>query len=126
MKKPRTRHTSPSPLSPRQTESMAALAEGMADDFNNILTTVMGACSLIDRDDSANGELLHCVALIRSSAEHAADLSDRLMLASTAGQASPGSAGHQRVVAAATTSVRDKKGSDDIVSSVNLPGGTSS
>ena len=84
-------------------ESMAALAGSMADDFNNILTTVMGACSLIDKDDPANGELLQCVALIRASAEHAADLSDRLMHVGT--------------------SKRDKKTNDDIVPSNNHPGG---
>ena len=58
---------------------MVTLAEGMADDFNNILTTVMGACSLIDKDDSANAELMQYVSLIRTSAERAAVLSDRLM-----------------------------------------------
>ena len=62
---------------------MVSLAGGIADDFNNILTTVMGACSLIDKDDLANEELLQYVALIRASAERAAALSDRLMRAGT-------------------------------------------
>jgi len=60
-------------------ESVALLANGIADDFNNILTTVMGACSLIDRDEPANEELIECVSLIRASAEHAAVLSGQLM-----------------------------------------------
>ncbi len=59
-------------------QSMATLAGGMAEDFNNILTTVMGACTLIKKDDPENDELLQCVALIRASAEHAAMLTDRL------------------------------------------------
>ena len=59
---------------------MAALAGELADDFNNILTTVMGACSLIDRDDLTDDELHKCVELIRTSAEHAAVLSSDLML----------------------------------------------
>lgn len=105
---------------------MAALAGGMADDFNNILTTVMGACSIIDRDDSANGELLQCVALIRASAEHAADLSDRLARAGTPGDGGlhPGSRPPGSVPAAA--SLRDKKRIDGVLSADNTPGGTPS
>jgi len=102
---------------------MAALASGMADDFNNILTTVMGACSLIDRDDPANSELLQYVALIRASAEHAADLSDRLMHA--------GSLRHDNIrpdselpdSTSVDISERDKKTNDAIVPSNNHPGG---
>ena len=82
MKKIHTKHLTPDVLPHDTPESLAALAGGMADDFNNILTTVMGACSLIDKHDPGNGELLQCVALIRASAEHAAALSDRLMRAS--------------------------------------------
>ena len=81
MKKSRTRHTTaPAPQAP---DLMFALAAGMADDFNNILTTIMGACSLIDRDDLTKAELLKCTALIQASAEHAADLSGTLMLVAT-------------------------------------------
>ena len=79
MKKSHNNHISvPSPETP---QSVAALASGMADDFNNILTVVLGACSLIDMDDPANAELLRYVALIRSSAEPAAVMSDRLAAA---------------------------------------------
>lgn len=79
-------------------QSMAALAEGMADDFNNILTTVMGACSLIDRDDPDNRELLEYVALIRTSAERAADLSDRLMHVSSSQQGCAPSGNHKCLI----------------------------
>lgn len=60
---------------------MSALAGVMADDFNNILTVVLGACSLIDMDDPANADLQQYVALIRSSAERAALLADSLAAA---------------------------------------------
>lgn len=63
---------------------MSVLAGVMADDFKNILTVVLGACSLIDMDDPANAELLQCVALIRSSAERAALLADSLAAAGKA------------------------------------------
>lgn len=105
---------------------MVSLAVGMADDFNNILTTVMGACSLIDRNDPANGELLQYVALIRASAERAADLSDRLMRAGTPVQnyEYPGHTTQEAFVVA--TSERDKKNGVDVVSTKNEPGGTPS
>ncbi len=76
MKKSGKKHTSAPPSG--MSQSMAALAGGMADDFNNILTVVLGACSLIDMDDPANARLLQYVALIRSSAERAAVLADSL------------------------------------------------
>lgn len=60
-------------------KSMAALADSLADDFNNILTVILGACSLIDCDSKSPPELSVCVALIRTSAEHAASLSNRLV-----------------------------------------------
>ena len=123
MKKSRNKHTAAA-ASPTQTpESMAALASGMADDFNNILTTVMGACSLIDKDVPANGELLQCVALIRASAEHAADLSDRLMHVGTLGHETTPPCTQPQDSGAADTSERDKKAIDDIVPSNNHTGG---
>jgi hypothetical protein len=57
---------------------LPVLASGLADDFNNILTVILGACSMIDMDSNAQPELLRCVSLIRTSAEHAAMLSDQL------------------------------------------------
>lgn len=84
MKKTRTKQTST--LSPVAVESIADLAAGTADDFNNILTTIMGACSLMDRDNLSQAELLKCVALILASAERAAVLSGTLMLVATEGR----------------------------------------
>lgn len=84
MKKARTKQTST--LSPVAVESIADLAVGTADDFNNILTTIMGACSLIDRENLSQAELVKCVALILASAERAARLSNTLMLVATEGR----------------------------------------
>lgn len=84
MKKTRTKQ--PSTLSPVAVESIADLAAGTADDFNNILTTIMGACSLIDRENLSQAELVKCVALILASAERAAHLSNTLMLVATEGR----------------------------------------
>jgi len=119
MKKTRAKHTPPS----KKPDSMTSLAGGMADEFNNILTTVMGACSLIDRDDPGNGELLQCVALIRASAEHAADLSGRMMHVETLEQENACSGSPTQDSGSAAASVRDKKGGDDIVSTTKNPGG---
>ena len=105
---------------------MSALAGGMADDFNNILTTVMGACSLIDRDDPANEELLQYVALIRASAEHAANLSNRLMHVGTLEQENICPGGSPQDSGYAGASVRDKKEDDDIVSATKNTGGAPS
>lgn len=98
---------------------MAFLARGMANEFNNILTTLMGACSLIDKDDSANGDLLRYVALIRASAEHAATLSERLMQAGMQGKKSARSRLSTPDFGAEETSGRDKKSNHDIVPLVN-------
>ncbi len=77
MKKSRFRHNSPPPL-PAPPVSAVNLANGIVDDFNNILTTVMGACSLIDKEAAGSTELLQYVNIIRASAERAASLSDKL------------------------------------------------
>lgn len=122
MKKSRAKHTPP----PKKPDSMTSLAGGMADEFNNILTTVMGACSLIDRGDPDNGELLQCVALIRASAEHAADLSGRLMHVEALEQENTCSGCSSQHSGSATASARDKKGGDDIVSITKNPGGSPS
>ena len=124
MKKNRKKHIVTPATEPH--ESVASLASGMANDFNNILTTVMGACSLIDKDDPDNRDLHQCVELIRASAEHAAALSASLMLAGTVDK-EVGNSEYRRLNSASTaTSFRDKKSSDGIVSSDNKPGGTTS
>ncbi|MDD2309860.1 MAG: hypothetical protein PHH91_09795 [Desulfuromonadaceae bacterium] len=113
-----------SPVPPLDnTETIAVLAEGIADNFNNILTTVLGACSLIDKDDPANGELQQCVALIRGSAERAAALTDRLASAITLEQENVRSGRHPSETSPAERSVDDKKTIDDIVTATNNPGG---
>jgi nitrogen-specific signal transduction histidine kinase len=124
MKKQRAKHTAPVPPTPESPQSVVSLASGMADDFNNILTTVMGACSLIDREDSANAELLRFIALIRSSAERAADLSDKLVKASTLEQITAVSITNRQISDSAATSARDKKTTGVIVSSKNRSGST--
>ena len=87
---------------------MAALASGMADNFNNILTTVMGACTLIDKDDVANKELLLYVSLIRVSAERAVELSAKLMIAGSLVQDRYCSKTNMKTSKSSATSVRDK------------------
>jgi len=126
MEKLSTNHTVLANTTPQTPESMAALAGRMADDFNNILTTVLGACSLIDKDDPANRDLQQYVALIRASAEHAAALSVSLMRASTLEQDNTHSDSHTPDSATVDISVRDKKAPDSIVSSNNKPGGATS
>lgn len=82
MKKQRIGHkTAPTTKIPG---SIAVLADGLTDDFNNILTVILGAGSLIESNSEASTELLKCVSLIRTSAEHASDLSSRLALACSA------------------------------------------
>ncbi|MDD2898924.1 MAG: histidine kinase dimerization/phospho-acceptor domain-containing protein [Desulfuromonadaceae bacterium] len=108
-------------------DSMAELASGMADDFNNILTTVMGACSLIDKDEATNSELLHYVSLIRKSAERAASLSDKLMRVSNSPDQLHGNAGKiQPDSVSVATSVGDKKAIHDIVQSNKKTDGATS
>ncbi|MBW4055194.1 MAG: hypothetical protein HIU83_07295 [Proteobacteria bacterium] len=124
MKKPSSKHTVPTNPAIPDPETIDVLACRMADDFNNILTTLLGACSLIDMDDPANGELLHYVALIRASAEHAAALSDRLASAFTRDQKNNCTVNPQHISGSAAISVSDKNSRDGIVSSKNLPGGT--
>lgn len=124
MKKTRIKHTAPSATLPVMKVTVASLASGMADDFNNILTTVMGACSLIDKDDPANSELLQCVELIRASAEHAADLSDKLMRAGRLDQENTRL--DSDTLDSADTSGGDKKTIHDIVTTSKHPDGASS
>lgn len=126
MNKYRTKHKTSAVAPPQAQESMNALAEGMADNFNNILTTVLGACSLIDKDDPANVELQHCVALIRDSAERAAALSDRLVNVSTMERDDVCASCHLRNTDPVDRSVNDKKTINDIVSATKHHGGTPS
>jgi nitrogen-specific signal transduction histidine kinase len=123
MKKSRSKHIA-SP-SPQPHDSVSDLASGIANDFNNILTTVMGACSLIDKDDPENDELRHCVALIRSSAEHAADLSHKLAQAGRPDKESEKYDSQKEDSGVVDTSL-DKNRNHDIVSTSKHPDGASS
>lgn len=96
-------------------ETVVTLAEGIADDFNNILTAVMGACTIIDKAEPDNGELRHCVELIRTSAERAADLSDKLKHAGDSLNSGSSSA-PTRPSSRISASSRDKNGKNGIVS----------
>jgi len=120
MKKSRIKHAALA-IKPRETpDPIAVLAIEMADDFNNILTTVLAACSLIDKNDHANGELLQYVALIRASAERAAILT--CLLARVTLELN-GPVNHRIGSGSDDTSVRDKKGIHDIVTTNNNPDG---
>ena len=108
MKNNSTKHTCSIKTHPHSTESVAALASVMADNFNNILTTVLGACTLIDRDDATSKELSLYVSLIRVSAERAAALSIKLKIASAPVQDSRYSEIPLKISEPGATSVRDK------------------
>ena len=58
--------------------TLTELVSIMTSDLNNILTVILGACSLMDGDSSTGQDLSKCVSLIRSSAEHAAFISEQL------------------------------------------------
>lgn len=124
MKKSHKKHIT-APVS-RTPDSLSSLASRIADDFNNILTTVMGACTLIDKDDPGNRELLQYVALIRASAERAAKLSEILTFVVTPEQGNEYSDNKSQKSDVFVISVRDKKTIHDIVSSNNGTDGASS
>lgn len=126
MKKHRIKHKAPRELHPPIPDSVSSLASGIADDFNNILTTVMGACTLIDKDDPANGELRQYVALIRTSAERAAFLSNQLMRASSPDHETTDHVSQLTDSVSVVTSERDKKTGDGIVPPINHSGGAPS
>jgi nitrogen-specific signal transduction histidine kinase len=123
MKRHRSKNKDHPSLPSQVPPSMAALASGMADDFNNILTTVMGACTLIDKNESATKELLHYITLIRNSAERAATLSDRLMHAGDSPQSKESEPVNFDKGLPIATSKRDKKFKSSVVSPGNDTGG---
>lgn len=122
MKKSRAGHTTEIPA--EIPDSIAVLATGMADDFNNILTTVMGACSLVDKEDVSKDELLQYISLIRESAERAAALSDRLVRISMPPQNTACCDEKPANIVLNKTSKRDKNSFDDIVFSNHKSDGT--
>lgn len=70
------KETDPPPCGQNRTTEQ--LAAELSDDFNNILTVILGACSLIDMGAADDRELNRSMTLIRTSAEHAIALTDRL------------------------------------------------
>jgi PAS domain S-box-containing protein len=60
-------------------ESIGTLAGGVAHDFNNILTVIIGACTLLEMEVANDPEQLNLVTQISSSAERAAKLTQSLL-----------------------------------------------
>lgn len=66
-------------------DAIGQLAGGVAHDFNNQLTPILGYSDLLLRDED-DPELIQCVEAIRSAARHAADLTGQLLAFSRKGQ----------------------------------------
>lgn len=60
-------------------ESIGTLAGGVAHDFNNILTVIMGACDLLQMELEGDAELAPLIRQIISSSEKAAKLTHSLL-----------------------------------------------
>ena len=60
-------------------ESIGTLAGGVAHDFNNILTVIIGACTLLKMNAGDNPKQVQLVAQINDSAERAAKLTQSLL-----------------------------------------------
>lgn len=60
-------------------ESIGTLAGGVAHDFNNILTVIIGACTLLEMNATAYPEQMPFVSRIRNYAERAAQLTQNLL-----------------------------------------------
>lgn len=61
-----------------KTESFGLLADGLAHDYNNILTTMLGNIDLVLADDSLNQDAHEAVADVRTSIMRASDLVHRV------------------------------------------------
>lgn len=60
-------------------DSIGTLAGGVAHDFNNILTVIIGACALLEKCTIDNREQLDLVTQINESAERASKLTQSLL-----------------------------------------------
>lgn len=60
-------------------ESIGTLAGGVAHDFNNILTVIIGACTLLEMNAGEHPEQMTVVSRIRNYAERAAQLTQNLL-----------------------------------------------
>ena len=70
-------------------EALGLMAGGMAHDFNNMLTIIMGYAELVLSDQPADEELHRKVELILSTGERAASLTDQLLAFSRRKPAEP-------------------------------------
>ena len=60
-------------------EALGRLAGGVANDFNNLLTTVLGHSTLLLSQHDAEGETRRCLEEIKRAAERAATLTRQLV-----------------------------------------------
>ena len=63
----------------QQAESTVRLARGVAHDYNNLLTVILGHCGLLAAGRRDEGETARSVAAIQKAAERAAALTQRLL-----------------------------------------------
>lgn len=63
----------------QQAESTARLAKGVAHDYNNLLTVILGHCGLLAAGALDEGQSARSVAAIQKAAERAAALTQRLL-----------------------------------------------
>jgi two-component system cell cycle sensor histidine kinase/response regulator CckA len=61
-------------------ESVGRLAGGVAHDFNNILTVIIGYCEMLAEDEKANPDTLTMVKNIKAAAERAISLTRQLLI----------------------------------------------
>ncbi len=63
----------------RKMDAIGQLAGGVAHDFNNILTGILGAADMLDTEETLSGQGKEYVKMIISSSEQAADLTSQLL-----------------------------------------------
>lgn len=73
----------------QKTESIGAMAAGLAHDFNNILTAIMGNMSLARLSAEDNGEIVDALSSAEAACLRARDLSRQLLLFARGGPSEP-------------------------------------
>ena len=66
-------------LQARKLESLGRLAGGVAHDFNNVLTAILGAADLMDEDLPEGSPVREDLEMVRAAAERAASLTGQLL-----------------------------------------------
>jgi PAS domain S-box-containing protein len=61
-------------------EALARLAGGVAHDFNDSLTTILGYCTLLQHHQNADAEAKRCLSEVQQAAERAAALTRQLLV----------------------------------------------